>query len=198
MPDLAPAPASFDVVFPCPRCGLALAAANGAATVCPGCDRRVSAWVFRRAFEPVAAAGTAQPAAASGEAVCFVHAASAAERPCDGCGRYMCALCDVELNGGHFCPACLEHPPTGTLRAALVTEEFAYDRLVLALGWLWILFWPSWIVVAPFCWYGTVRYWKTPSRSLIPRRPWRFVAGDALLLWPAAVVVLIVLFRMAR
>ena len=180
------------VTFACPVCGAPVEASDGGAGTCPACDRAMEISVFPRCLHAGPAAEPAEAAAPS-DATCFFHSASAAQRPCDACGRYLCALCVVELQGGHYCPACIENPASAGLKAATVPGELAYDRLVLALGILWVLFWPSWLVIAPVCWYFTIRYWKRPRRSLIPRSPWRFVLGDVLLFWPALLILLIVL-----
>jgi hypothetical protein len=46
--------------------------------------------------------------AGEGDAVCYVHVERRAERACDLCGRFMCALCDLEVGAMHLCPACFE------------------------------------------------------------------------------------------
>ena len=40
------------------------------------------------------------------EASCFFHTEKLAAVACDSCGRFLCALCDLEMSGRHICPQC--------------------------------------------------------------------------------------------
>src|SRR5580765_4769226 len=75
---------------------------------CPYCDAPLQVEIFPAFFRPIAAGANAEALMLEGEASCFYHPQKKAVRPCDGCGRFLCALCDCELQGEHFCPACLE------------------------------------------------------------------------------------------
>ena len=69
-----------------------------------------------------------------GEAACFYHPGKRATVPCGVCGRFLCALCDLELNGRHVCPACLETSRRkGDLRN-LDTRRMLYDSAALSLA----------------------------------------------------------------
>ena len=38
-----------------------------------------------------------------GEAACFYHAEKRATVACSACGRFLCALCDLDFSDHHFC-----------------------------------------------------------------------------------------------
>lgn len=44
----------------------------------------------------------------SNESSCYTHQSNIAVSTCSHCGRYLCKLCDLELEGVHTCPECLE------------------------------------------------------------------------------------------
>jgi hypothetical protein len=64
--------------------------------------------LFPALNRPADLGATAVTALMDGEATCFYHPQKRAHVPCDACGRFLCALCDLDLNGRHLCPACLE------------------------------------------------------------------------------------------
>ncbi len=189
----APGTLSARVTIHCPRCSHPAEVVNGESAECPSCGRQLAAFVFPRAVEARPPARL-QAAAVAGDAVCFFHASAAAERACDACGRYVCHLCDVELEGRHYCPTCVENPGAAAPQKALTSSEFQYDSMVLSLSLLWILVWPSWILVMPYCLIVTVRHWKSPRRYLLPRSPWRFVAGDLLLFTLSGSIIFLIVF----
>lgn len=114
----------------------------------------------------------------AGQASCFYHPQTAAHVPCEGCGRFICALCDVELQGRHLCPACIE---TGVRKGGLTTFEtrrVLWDSIALWTAILPALVcgWVS-VVTAPAAIALAVIGWRKP-RSLVPRRTTaRFVAA---------------------
>src|SRR5271157_324006 len=75
---------------------------------CPSCGTPLQIEVFPALFRKISTGQSAQPVLVEGESSCFYHPQKKAVIPCAGCGRFLCALCDCELNGQHFCPACIE------------------------------------------------------------------------------------------
>src|SRR5215472_15595335 len=75
---------------------------------CPTCRTPVQVEVFPAFFRKTDAGPGAEAVMVEGESSCFYHPQKKAVTPCAACGRFLCALCDCELNGQHFCPACLE------------------------------------------------------------------------------------------
>jgi hypothetical protein len=57
------------------------------------------------------------------EAACFFHADKRAECACDQCGRYICALCDIQVGERHFCPQCFGGDPGRPAPSALTERE---------------------------------------------------------------------------
>src|SRR5438874_13754528 len=85
-----------------------------------------------------------------GEAGCFYHPQKRAIIPCAACGRFLCALCDVELNDEHLCPVCLETGRKKGKLTQLETKRTLYDSSALILSVLPIIcLWPLSIVTAP-------------------------------------------------
>ena len=85
------------------------------------------------------AAPQAERVLEEGVSSCFYHEQKKAVRACDGCGRFLCALCDMDLNRQHLCPGCLQVSlsgnPSGTPRAgpvpSLETERVLWDSAAL-------------------------------------------------------------------
>jgi len=120
----------------CGNCGtlvrVPLAAAE-AATTCPSCRAAIEARVFPAAFHsPIGR--LAEPVVADGEAGCFYHPDKRAEVHCESCGRFLCALCDVELESKHVCPLCIEVGITQGTMPHLRNSIIPYDSLALALA----------------------------------------------------------------
>jgi hypothetical protein len=161
-------------------------------TDCPSCKTRLRVEVFPALFQAAAPAQSASVVLTAGEASCFYHPQKKAALPCDACGRFLCALCDVEVNGQHLCPACLE---TGRKKGRLSNfdnRRTLYDSLALTLTLLPVLFWPATLLTAPAAIFVAVRYWKAPG-SVVRRSKIRFVlaivialiqiAGWGILFW---------------
>jgi hypothetical protein len=141
---------------------------------CPGCENLLRAEVFPAFFRDTQRGNAGELALQEGEATCFYHPQKTAHVPCDACGRFICALCDVELHGEHLCPSCVE---AGRRKGKIVTLESRrtlHDSIALSLAVLPFIVWPITILTAP----GAIIYsfvaWKKPG-SLAPRSKVRFV-----------------------
>jgi hypothetical protein len=108
------------------------------------------------------------------QASCFYHPAKQAVVDCAHCGRFLCALCDLEVGEAHLCPACLGR---GKDQQSVMQQNrglFRYDMLALALAfWPFLLFMPSTVFTAPLALYITLKHYKTPI-SITPATRWRF------------------------
>jgi ribosomal protein L37AE/L43A len=93
----------------CPRCGARLTTdwIRTGTIVCPDCDRPFEATAFNPAppkLQIAEAVGTTV-----GETnACANHARNAATTNCARCGLFICALCDMNIGTGSYCPACFE------------------------------------------------------------------------------------------
>lgn len=166
---------------------------------CFFCSARIAAQVF-----PAAMKGDVPPTASAaivpGESSCFHHAARAAAVVCDGCGRFLCELCDIALGERHLCPACVEASGAkGGRSSELVNERLLWDEIALTFSLLPLLTCWCAIFTAPIAfpavYYLTVRHWRSPS-SVVPRTKIRFllasgIATLGLLAWGAWIIVLV-------
>ena len=146
---------------------------------CPSCTTPVQAIVFPALFKPVAST-TAENVIMEGEASCFYHSQKKAIVPCDSCGRFLCALCDVELSGRHICPGCLEAGKTKGKIKNLQQKRTRYDRIVVSLAVLPLLIFYLTFITAPMAIYLSIKHWNTEV-SIVPRKAkLRFVTAIVL------------------
>ena len=135
---------------------------------CPGCDAPIQVEAFPALFRPIATGRFGETILVDSEAGCFYHPHKRAVIPCAGCGRFLCALCDVELQDQHLCPACLE---TGRQKGKLThleSKRLLYDGAALSLALLPLLMWPITFVTAPAAIVVAIYSWRKPG-SLLPR-----------------------------
>jgi hypothetical protein len=106
------------------------------------------------------------------------------------CGRFLCALCAVELHGQHLCPNCLETGKEKGKLKSLENHRTLYDAIALRLAiypMILFFFWFFTIITAPIALFVAIRYWNAPS-SIVPRTKIRSIAAIVLaslqiLLW---------------
>ncbi|MFN0105260.1 MAG: hypothetical protein ACKV2U_24635 [Bryobacteraceae bacterium] len=133
---------------------------------CPMCSRDVAVTVFPVALRPPKAA-LPERVVTDGEASCYNHAANRALAACDACGRFLCALCDIDTARGHICPACFERNESAALH-----ERVNYDSIALALVTLPMLLCWLPVVTTPAALFFAFRFWRAPS-PVFPRSRWR-------------------------
>ena len=150
----------------------------GNLTLCPSCQSLLEIEVF----PAILIAPTAvfpEPILVEGESSCFYHPQKKAVLPCQGCGRFLCALCDCELNGQHFCPACLETGKTKGKIKSLENQRTLYDSIALSLAIYPLLIFYFTLVTAPASLFVAIRYWNAP-RSIVRRTKTRYVTAIVL------------------
>ncbi len=168
---------------------------------CPDCQRWTSVIAFPALTRPAALGSTGETIVTEGEAACFYHPQKRAVVPCGFCGRFLCGLCDVELNGQHLCPSCLQSGARKGKLQALERRRVLYDDIACSLA-VWPLLPFLWILTpatAPAALFMAIRYWKTPT-SMVPRTKARFIVAIALsslqiLGWVALVSLMVSSFR---
>ena len=106
---------------------------------------------------------------------------------CEACGRFLCALCDCELHGEHFCPACLEVGRQKGRIKRLENQRTLYDGIALSLAVFPLLIYYFVIVTAPIVLYLAIRHWNSPL-SIVHRTKLRLVlaiilAGAEIVAW---------------
>ncbi|MEW6267058.1 MAG: hypothetical protein AB1641_28630 [Thermodesulfobacteriota bacterium] len=144
---------------------------------CPRCGSRLNVTVFPALFQEKKEKKVEDGFLFEDGAACFYHPRKKAVVPCSSCGRFLCSLCDVEFDGRHLCPACLETGKKKHKFKNLEDRRILYDRMALYLAVGPILFWPVTILTAPAAIYVSLRYWKAPT-SLTPRTKIRFLAAQ--------------------
>ena len=183
--------ASSPQVVSCPNCEgeIPQAETNIDWQTCPYCEKRllVRSWPILRQNHNALAAFADQ-------ATCFFHPDKAFQACCQRCGRFVCALCDLQLGAEHVCPTCFERG-RGTLgteasKAEWRSRDILYDSIAATAGWGWILFWPTIVVALPATIFLHVKYRKAPRSYLIPRSGWRFWVAYLGLAWLPLILVL--------
>ena len=147
--------------------------------VCPSCNVALRADVFPALFRATPSGQVGDPLQVDKEAGCFYHPRKKAAVHCSACGRFLCTLCDVPLNGRHLCPACLETGKTKRKIKNLENHRTCYDTIALLVAAVPILIYWITIFSAPLVIFLTVRYWNAPT-SIIPRTKIRFILASAI------------------
>ena len=176
----------------CAECGspLSLVAAGDPGFIpCPRCRTsfRVDLFpaFFRKSEERASSASLE-----AGDATCFNHPDKRAVVVCDACGRFLCSLCEIEMDGRHICPGCLEKSRTRDEKKGGGDRRIMYDSLALSLAVYPIVLFPFfWLtpVTAPVAVFLALRKWNAP-RSIVSRGRLQsvatlVVAAPQILLW---------------
>ncbi|HYG77782.1 MAG TPA: hypothetical protein VEK08_22440, partial [Planctomycetota bacterium] len=130
--------------------------------------------VFPALFRKIETGQAGETVLVDTDATCFYHTQKKAVVPCDGCGRFLCALCDMALNDQHLCPRCLESGAKRGKMKNLQNRRIMYDSIALSAAILPLLVFYLTFITAPLTLYWCARYWKAPG-SLVPRTKVRFV-----------------------
>lgn len=146
-------------------------------TECRFCGAQVESIVFPAMFAPPAAAIPEAIAEAS-EAACFYHPENRAVIPCDACGKFLCTVCDLDLDGRHLCHECLDRGIQGKA-ATLEDRRVLWDSMALGLAtWPLITIYLP-IFCAPIALFLAIRHWRAPA-SILPRTRIRWVIAIVL------------------
>ncbi len=151
---------------------------------CPSCEAPLEVEVYPAILQTLSAAA-AEPLLVEGQSSCFYHPTKKASVVCDGCGRFLCGLCDLEFNGRHLCPACLETGQKKSKFKDLENTRVLWDHIALTVALLPALcIWPS-LIGAPYALYLVLRYRKAPC-SITGRSNVAFAAAGLLALLECA------------
>lgn len=183
----------------CPQCKGSLPGVlcnTGDLVICPVCDATIQVEVFPANFQSpqptVSSEGILEPGVSS----CFYHDQKKAVVHCDGCGRFLCALCDLEMGNQHLCPVCLQSSRKKGSIPELENRRTLYDGAALSLALLPILLGPLSLLTAPaaIC-LGIMSFFK--PGSVVPRTRVRayFAIGLALLQIGAWIVIIYMAVR---
>lgn len=176
----------------CPKCRLALPPADypmGVYSECANCGARLQMETFPALLRPVAAGQAGETILIEGEAGCFYHPTKKAVVPCEGCGRFLCSLCDIDLNGEHYCPNCVESGRRKGKFANLENSRVLYDELALFLSVVGLLICG---LTTPVALYYAIWHWKSPG-SLTTRVRWRQVTAIVLSLLQIGGIIAVII-----
>ncbi|MCI0746926.1 MAG: hypothetical protein L0Y58_16105 [Verrucomicrobia subdivision 3 bacterium] len=134
---------------------------------CGVCGEKIQAAVFPANFKTITPGQAAERILVEGESSCFYHDAKKAVVPCDACGRFLCSVCDVEIDGQHLCPPCLEASRKKGTMQRLDTYRVLYDysALMLAIVPLLCLYFVTFIT-APIAIYLAILSFRRPNSIL--------------------------------
>jgi hypothetical protein len=157
----------------CPKCQAVLSGAGfnqPGFQVCPNCSAGLEVEVFPALFRLIPAGQAGEMATVDGEATCFYHPQKRAVLACEGCGRFVCGLCDCELQGQHFCPTCLDVGKKKGKIKNLENHRVLYDSIAISLAVLPMLIFYFTIFTAPMTLYLVIRRWNAPTSVTRGRR----------------------------
>jgi len=143
---------------------------------CAVCGHEFWIEAFPALLKEVATGQSGERLLVDDESSCFYHPAKKAAIVCDACGRFLCALCDIEMNGEHLCPTCFEKGVKKEHKDRFAKEHVYYDDIAVSVAILPLLIFYFTIFTAPIALYIALQHWNTPL-SAVPRRRWRFVVA---------------------
>ena len=165
---------------------------TGTPVACPRCETSLLVRVFPAYFRPQVTGVAAEAVGSAEDASCFYHPRKKAVVPCADCGRFLCALCDLEIDGRHVCPACASGGGAGRgqLLGKLDGPRALHDNMALSVATLPVLLGPFAIITAPIALFLVVRYWNEPKQHPLTRTRLRLVlaglfASATLIVWAA-------------
>ena len=143
---------------------------------CQVCRTRLRTELFNAFYRPLAEGATGERIQIQGQAECYYHPGKKAVAPCAGCGRLLCALCEVSMDGRSLCMECLQAGRSRGNIESIEHKRILYDNLALPLAVWPLLFFIIIPITAPAAIYVALRYWRAPG-SLLPRTRIRFIVA---------------------
>jgi hypothetical protein len=161
-------------------------------STCPGCEAAVAVAAFPALLRSIQPGQDGQRLLVDSESSCFYHPDKKAVVPCDACGRFLCSLCDLEIDDRHLCPTCLETGKRESTLKSVENHRTLHDNIALYIAVVPIVFVWLTAVTAPTALGYSFYAWKKPS-SIVPRTKARLIVAIVLsLLQIVGWVVLIV------
>ena len=143
-------------------------------TKCPSCQTLVRVDTFPALFQNASPGGIGETLLTDDEASCFYHPQKKAVVHCQQCGRFLCALCDLDLNGKHFCASCLESGKKKGKIKTLENHRTLYDSVALRVALYPIMTFYLTLPGAIASIIIAIKYWNAPT-SILPRSKIRFI-----------------------
>lgn len=136
----------------CPNCGIPLGPREISpdnTRECSNCGTQRAVCVFPALFREKKAPSASHKIDEE-QAGCFYHPGKQAETACEACGRFICSLCDLDADGRHLCPGCLDKEVVEKQSEKLVNAKVRYDHIAMYLAVIPYIFTFMIMVVAPF------------------------------------------------
>jgi len=139
---------------------------TGSLNACPACHTPLRIDVFNAFLRSGEEGETAETVLEQGQAECYQHPGKLAVAPCSVCGRLLCPVCRVEMDGRDLCMSCLQSGRDKRKISTLQNKCILYDSIAINLST-----WPAMMVfpmplTAPAAIYFCIRHWRTPSHIL--------------------------------
>jgi hypothetical protein len=159
---------------------------------CPVCRTSQKVMLFS-AIEKEPEKGELAESVMDDNAACINHPDKAAAALCDGCGAYVCNLCEIEIEDQHLCPVCFNNN-SGKI-TTLNKRTVLHDSCALSIAVFPMLIWPFTAITAFVAIFWAMFHWNkvnTPYK----RHKWRFVvaclvATAQLIGWGLFIVLLV-------
>ncbi|MBI9076891.1 MAG: hypothetical protein JEZ02_15900 [Desulfatibacillum sp.] len=167
----------------CPSCEAQFRPAvfnSGRPEPCPLCNKKFQTEVFP-ALTATQEETQRSETLVDEQAGCYFHPAKKAATVCEVCGRFVCALCDLDINGVHMCPHCLETGKKKGTIEALDNSRMLYGKMALYTAFFSFFISVLSGFLAPITFYIIIRYWKAPG-SITGSGKGRFVVAGILAL----------------
>jgi len=183
----------------CTKCQATLSAAwfnTDGFTRCPSCNTPLRIDVYPAYLREKVQGSAGESIIIDSDASCFFHPDKKAVTHCEGCGRFLCALCDVELNGHHLCTDCLKAGKENGKFTSLQNHRTLYDSMALRLAIypvITIIFFYLTIITAPMAMYMAIRHWNSPM-SIVRHTRTRsvfaiLISGLQILGWATLIII---------
>ena len=136
----------------CPSCRAPLPDAmlnTGVFSGCPACGTQVQCEVFPALYAAPRIGRPGEPLVDASEAGCFFHPEKRAAIACESCGRFLCSLCDLQVESRHICPSCFS---SGRKKGKLGNLDYyrtSFAGIALLVATVPFLAWPITVLTAP-------------------------------------------------
>jgi hypothetical protein len=136
---------------------------------CPNCSVPIQIVTFPALRKAAQTSAIGENIVVTGESSCYFHPTKRAAVSCEKCGRFICALCDVAVDGKHLCSQCLSgHVQKGTLQTLKKTGQ-RHDSAASACAVVCIPLIYLAIIIAPVGLYFCLKGLKQKD-GLFPRK----------------------------
>lgn len=148
----------------CPHCSMPLDATSfhSGSNECVYCHRAFEGTAFQPRDRQHQAVLVVTETPDGTAAACANHAGNAAVTNCQRCGLFICALCDLNVGAGSYCPSCFDRART---EGALTTRYRNYATIAVSASVLGIFI----NLLGPFAIYYALKGMKQRQQEGVSR-----------------------------